>query len=105
MRQDGAYQTSEEHLWEELRRIDLLIRAQTLRWRASIGKNKPEQLWGMVHVTDAEIDAYLESRFALVAELAPEIGPELHEHRGDAGRLAGQIAFRCAAPTSATLLL
>src|SRR5258708_1273752 len=59
-RGDG-YCNNQEHLQEELRRIDLLIRAHTVRWRGTVGKYKPEQLWGMVHVTDAEIDAYLDS--------------------------------------------
>src|SRR5690348_16178898 len=57
------YASSVEHLWEELRRIDLLVRAQTIRWRLTIAATKPEELWGMVHVTDAEVEAYLDTDF------------------------------------------
>ncbi len=60
---EAAYETSEEHLWDELSRIDYLVRAQTVRWRLTIGSTKPPQLWGMVHVTDVEIESYLQSDF------------------------------------------
>jgi AAA+ superfamily predicted ATPase len=57
----APYTDSNEHLWEELHRVDQLVRAQTVRWRLTIGASKPDHLWGMVHVTDAEVDAYLTS--------------------------------------------
>ena len=57
----SAYRNSGEHLRDELARVDLLIRAQTLRWRMTIGAHKPENLWGMVHVTEAEIEHYLDT--------------------------------------------
>ncbi|MBV9958212.1 MAG: AAA family ATPase, partial [Acidobacteria bacterium] len=59
----GQYASSEEHLWDELRRIDLYVRAQTILWRETTGASKPAQMWGMVNVTDAEMDAYLQSPF------------------------------------------
>lgn len=80
-----AYTSSAEHLREAFQRIDLLVRAQTRRWRAAIGGHKPEQLWGMIHVSDAEIDAFLASSFALPATVPVE----------DAGRLAEHIQARC----------
>lgn len=55
----GAYATSAAHLRDELARIDILVRAQVVRWRRTIAAAKPDQLWGMVHVSDAEIDQYL----------------------------------------------
>ena len=55
----GPYETSGQHLRDELARIDLLIRAQVVRWQMTIGAQKPENLWGMVHVTEAEITHYL----------------------------------------------
>jgi AAA+ superfamily predicted ATPase len=55
----GPYTTSGEHLRDELARIDLLVRAQVVRWQMTIGAQKPENLWGMVHVTEAEITHYL----------------------------------------------
>jgi ATPase family associated with various cellular activities (AAA) len=64
-----AYRDSDEHLGEELARVDQLVRAQTVRWRALIAAFKPEQLWGMVHVTDEEVDAYLNAPFAPPADV------------------------------------
>ena len=73
----GPYTSSDDHLWDEQRRIDQLVRAQTLRWRLTIGESKPEHLWGMVHVTDAEIDDYLQSPFippqAIPSDLADSL--------------------------------
>jgi AAA+ superfamily predicted ATPase len=68
-----AYSSSDEHLWDELRRIDLLVRAQTLRWRLTVGASKPDHLWGMVHVTDAEVDAFLSTPFLPLDGLPSEI--------------------------------
>src|SRR3569832_2494131 len=62
-RRAAPYASSDEHLQDELCRIDLLIRAQTVRWRMTIAASKPEQLWGMVHVTEAEVEAYLQTEF------------------------------------------
>jgi AAA+ superfamily predicted ATPase len=63
------YQTSAQHLNDELARVDLLVRAQVLRWRMTIGATKPDRMWGMVHVTDAEIDTYLSSPRGAPADL------------------------------------
>jgi hypothetical protein len=72
------YANSAEHLSDELCRIDHLIRAQTGRWKQTIATTKPSELWGMVHVTDAEIDSYLNSEFvppgALPNELETALG-------------------------------
>jgi AAA+ superfamily predicted ATPase len=55
----GEYDSSSAHLRDELARVDLLIRAQVVHWQMTIGVDKPENLWGMVHVTEAEIVHYL----------------------------------------------
>jgi len=55
----GPYAGNAEHLRDELARIDLLVRAQVVRWRSTIGASKPERLWGMIHVSEAEIEQYL----------------------------------------------
>jgi ATP-dependent 26S proteasome regulatory subunit len=60
----GPYAGSGEHLRDELTRIDLLVRAQVVRWRLTLAAHKPENLWGMVHVTEAEIGAYLDAPVA-----------------------------------------
>ncbi len=99
-----GYATSEEHLWDELRRIDLLVRAYTVRWRSTIGKYKPEHLWGMVHVSDAEIDAYLQSSFSPPGALNPQSEPELLRHWYEAESLARTIANRLSASPGDLLL-
>lgn len=60
----GPYRRSAEHLRDELARVDLLVRAQVVRWRLTIGQTKAEEMWGMVYVTDAEIDRYMSSPIA-----------------------------------------
>src|SRR5690242_4780725 len=56
-----GYRSSREHLLNELRRIDQYVRAQMVRWRETVAAHKPEEQWGMVRVTGAEVDAFLES--------------------------------------------
>src|SRR5215471_4008630 len=71
----GAYRVSGEHLRDELARVDLLLRGQVARWRLTIAASKPQSLWGMIHVSDAEIDQYLGADIA-----SPDVLPQaLHE--------------------------
>jgi AAA+ superfamily predicted ATPase len=100
----SGYGNNQEHFMEELRRIDLLVRALTVRWRGTIGRYKPEQLWGMVHVTDVEIEAYLNSRFVLLSEVPPEIEPELRRYWDEAAELSRTIATRLAATSGGVSL-
>ncbi len=90
----APYHSSIEHLWDELARIDQLVRAQVIRWLHLIGKSKPQHLWGMVHVTDAEVATYLNSSFippdTLPAELEQALVPYWHA----ADRLARAIKVR-----------
>ena len=67
------YASSAEHLSDELSRIDRLLRAQTRRWKLTIGTSKSPELWGMVHVTDAEVDSYLNSEFVRPGMLPPDL--------------------------------
>src|SRR5215207_8668763 len=69
----GGYRNSDEHLRDELERIDCYVRAQTARWRAMIGEHKPEGYWGMIHVTHEEVEAYLNASFIPPGELPPEM--------------------------------
>ncbi|MBS1789196.1 MAG: ATP-binding protein [Acidobacteria bacterium] len=91
----GAYTCGEEHLWDELRRIDQLVRAQTLRWRLTIGESKPERLWGMVHVTDAEVERFLQSDFLRPGDLPAEIEREMAVYWQAADEIAASIQTRC----------
>jgi AAA+ superfamily predicted ATPase len=58
---NGPYASGAAHLRDELARVEVLVRAQVVRWRLTIAATKPEQWWGMVHVTEAEIEHYLAS--------------------------------------------
>src|SRR5262249_53701076 len=90
----GPYGSNDEHLWDELRRIDLLIRAQTVRWRLTIGASKPQHLWGMVHVTDAEVEAYLRSSFVPPHALPDDLERSLADYWRAAEALAQAIQER-----------
>lgn len=63
------YSNDREHLDDELRRVDSLVRAQALRWKLTIAATKPESLWGMLHVSAEELDAYLAAPFVAPGEL------------------------------------
>ena len=65
----SGYASSLEHLWDEMARINHFIRAHTVRWRLTVGASKPEHLWGMIHVTDAEVEVYLKSPFVPPGQL------------------------------------
>jgi ATPase family associated with various cellular activities (AAA) len=100
----APYASSNEHLWEELRRIDLLLRAQTVRWRLTIAATKPEELWGMVHVTEAEIDTYLQTSFVPPDSLPAPLAESLQDYWHEADLLKQHIRRRVAA-TPATEIL
>src|ERR1043165_8201469 len=59
LRAPEPYRSNAEYLRDELARVDLLVRAQVIRWRLTLAATKPEQMWGMVHVNDVEIENYL----------------------------------------------
>jgi SpoVK/Ycf46/Vps4 family AAA+-type ATPase len=90
----GPYASSDEHLWDELRRLDQLVRAETVRWRSTIAAHKPQHLWGMVHVTDAEVDAYLRSTFASPHQLRTNLEDAGADHWKEAEALAQAIQER-----------
>lgn len=90
----GGYRTSGEHLRDELARIDLLVRAQTARWRLTIADHKPEHLWGMVHVTDAEVQGYLDSDFILPPYLPADLEDALQPYWAAADDCAAAIKRR-----------
>lgn len=73
----GPYQDNNEHLRDELSRIDLLVRAQVLRWRLTIAASKPEDMWGMVHVSDAEVKTYLQSEPQPLEDIPESVADDL----------------------------
>jgi SpoVK/Ycf46/Vps4 family AAA+-type ATPase len=88
------YTDSEEHLWDHLLRIDQLVRAQTIRWRLTIGTAKLEQWWGMVHVTEAEVNAYLQAPYRPPHHLPANLAARLAAYREASQRLADAIQER-----------
>jgi len=90
---DG-YQSSDALLWDELCRIEHLVAAHTVRWRRTLGENKHERLWGMVHVTAAEVDLYLENVCQLPDDLPHEVIQEMQPHLERAKQQADKIAER-----------
>jgi AAA+ superfamily predicted ATPase len=86
------YRSSEEHLHEELHRIYELLRARTVVWRETIAETKPEQFWGLVNVTDAEIERFLKAPYAPPGRLR-EPG---ERHRRAAAELEERIKERVA---------
>lgn len=57
----GPYRTNRDHLDDEWARLELLIRAEVIRWRQSATGAAPENTWGMVVVSHEEVEAYLNS--------------------------------------------
>ncbi len=76
----GPYRGSEEHLWDELRRIDQLVRARTVRWQMTLAAGKPEHLWGMIHVTETEVERYLSTPFMPPDQLPAELEQALRPY-------------------------
>jgi hypothetical protein len=88
----GPFRSSEDHLWAELCRIDLLVRAQVLRWQALIAHTKPERLWGLIHVTEAEVATYLRSHYAPPPVFTHQLNEAVAHYRQQAARAAAVIA-------------
>ncbi|HVR39306.1 MAG TPA: hypothetical protein VMU84_09435, partial [Thermoanaerobaculia bacterium] len=92
---DGPYATSGAHLRDELARIDILVRAQVRRWQMTIAASKPEQLWGMVHVSEAEVEQYLDAPVtpvdAVPAAVVDAIAPFVQAEREAAAQIRRNI--------------
>ena len=100
----APYASDAEHLADELRRIDSLVRAQALRWKLTTAATKPDGLWGMLHVSAEELDAYLRAPFAQPGELPPGLDGVLATHWDDAAALRLEIDERVAATEQPTRL-
>lgn len=96
-----GYGSSEEHLWHTLERIDRLVRAQVVRWRANLAAHKPSSWWGMLQVTDAEIDAVIDAPFAPLDRPPAALVDVLRPHWAAAEVLAADIRRRVAATPEA----
>ena len=99
-----TYETSKAHLRDELRWIDLFIRAQTRRWQVLIARHKPEHLWGMVTITEQEVVDYLHSPFIAPDDLLDALEYKLEFDWQQASRLRDDIARRVDNTSDETLL-
>ncbi|MEO5851903.1 MAG: ATP-binding protein [Nocardioides sp.] len=53
------YSSGLEHLHDELRRVELLVRAQVERWRTAVGEQRVDTAWGTGILDPREIERYL----------------------------------------------
>ena len=83
-----TYQTTSDHLWDEFARVDQLLRAHTEWWLSTVGANKPDCQWGMLHVSDEEVRTYLSTPFTpphvLHASLSGSLSPYWNEAKAQA---------------------
>ncbi len=70
----GPYGSSYLHLVDELERVEVLVRAQVIRWLMLSAGYKDAGDWGMVNVSEDEIWAYLRSEFV------PPAFPQTYNH-------------------------
>lgn len=100
----GQYASSEQHLWDELQRVDQFVRAQTVRWRLTVGASKPDDQWGMAYIDDAEISTFLQTPFTPPDTLPPDLENRLASHWKMADVMAESImARRAETPPDVTL--
>jgi len=101
----GHYVRSIDHLHDELARIELLIRAQVIRWQRSGACAGSEADWGMVVVSRAEVERYLQSSFSVPGALAEDVRDELQPWWEKATALRVKIDKDCANATTSDLRL
>ena len=77
--------------------MDCLIRAQAIRWKLTTAATKPDGLWGMLHVSAAELDAYLGAPFVAPGQLPIGLDGALGELQEEAAALRREIDLRVSA--------
>jgi hypothetical protein len=98
------YRSSADHLWAELCRVDLLVRAQVVHWKHRIARTKPERLWALLHVTEAEVETYLLSHYTPPPVLAHELNVQAASYCQKAARVA-EVITRSRERTASDLTL
>ncbi|RYF57173.1 MAG: ATP-binding protein [Comamonadaceae bacterium] len=59
------YQDDAEYLWDELARVEFLVRARMAAWsQLQAAAGKPAEYWELIHISDEEVTAYLDQGFA-----------------------------------------
>lgn len=91
----GPYLQSIDHIYDELTRIELLVRAQVVRWRMSSGGVGQERDWGMVVVSQAEVDHYLLSPVETPGTLPAGVRKGVKPWWDQAEQLRAQIDKSC----------
>ena len=91
-----GYCASDEHLRDALCRIDQLARACTVHWRMTLAAHKRPELWGMVCVSDGEIEAYLQSAYLPPAVLPAEVEQALAPYWQQADEMEQDMQSRLA---------
>src|ERR1041385_3882536 len=101
----GPYGRSADHLHDELARIELLVKAQVIAWRRSAACSGPESSWGMVLISDEEVNRYLESQLRAPGELSDKVLEEIKPWWDEAARLRLAIDRLCESESHAELRL
>lgn len=101
----GPYSKSIDHVYDELARIELLVRAQVINWRLSSACAGPENAWGMVVVTEAEVDRYLAAPISAPGALSVEARELVKPLWERAAELRAAIDRFCSAGSSRDLRL
>ena len=101
----GPYYTSIDHIYDELARIELLVRAQVIRWRHSAACAGPDRDWGMVLVSDTEIERYLRSPIEAPGSLSDELWEQIEPFWNEAARLRQTIDKHCGGSSTTDLRL
>lgn len=83
-----------EALADELRRVDHLVRAQVIRWRALIADDRDPESWGMILVSHQEVDGYLSTPFTWPPPLPSTALDLVEQHLSAESEAAVRIADR-----------
>ncbi|WP_447602832.1 ATP-binding protein [Nitrospira sp. Nam80] len=87
----GPYRSNIDYLHDELARIELFVRAQVIRWQHSAACAAPENDWGMVVVSHAEVECYLKSPIEAPSVLSAAVWEEVKPWWDAAARLREEI--------------
>jgi hypothetical protein len=91
----GPYLRSIDHLYDEFARAELLVKAQVLRWRLSEVCAAPESSWGMVLISEAEVDRYLDSDLSTPGEISDLVLQQIKPWWDEAARIRVSIDRMC----------
>lgn len=88
---------SRHYLMLRLERLDMLIRAQAVRWRMTVAAGKSPELLGLPSIGNGEIDAYLAAPFVMPGDLPPGLEGALAPLWAQAAAMGEKIGKMAAA--------